>query len=99
MGPRALRIVVPLVFLCNACVLLLVTFLFYPGIADALVSLEENLGWSTPSFWDLRLVLKIVRVIFAIVGFLLLFFGIGSFFWLRRIVPAHPDQSNQSGDA
>src|SRR5512136_1400267 len=99
MGSRALRMAVPLAFFCNACVFLLVVFLFYPSIVDALVSLEEQMGWSGPSFWDLRLVLKIVRVVFAIVGFLLLFFGAVSFFWLRRIVPGHPDQSNQSGAA
>ena len=99
MSSRALKIVVPLMFFCNACVFLLVTFLFYPSIADALVGLEDTLGWPTPSFWDLRLVLKIVRVMFAAVGFLLLFFGIVSFFWLRRIVPGRPDQSNQSGAA
>jgi hypothetical protein len=99
MGSRALRLVVPLAFFCNACVFLLVVFLFYPSIVDALVSLEEDIGWPTPSFWDLRLVLKIVRVVFAIVGILLLLFGAASFFWLRRVVPVHPDQSNQSGAA
>lgn len=81
-----------LVFFVNGCIFLLVSLVFYYDITRLLTSVDEQAGWDTPSFWDLALVLRIVRVIFVVVGGLLISFGIGAtVLWLRR--PSSVDSS------
>ncbi len=64
-------------------VFLLVSTVFYPPITQLLGNIQENAGESIPSFWNLSLVLKFVRVIFLIVGVFLTLFGIGMF-WVKK---------------
>ncbi len=64
-------------------VFLLVGTIFYPAISRWLLDLQGQTTCTAPSFWDLPLVLKVVRVIFIIVGAFLVAFGIG-LIWLRR---------------
>lgn len=81
-----------LVSFFNGCLFLLVSLVFYSDITRLLTSADEQAGWDTPSFWDLALVLRIVRVIFIVVGGLLISFGIGAtVLWLKR--PASGDTS------
>jgi len=63
---------------------ILVSTVFYPLISDYLINLQSELSWNTPDFWDITVVLKIVRVIFLIVGIFLTCFGIGLFWWKRN---------------
>jgi hypothetical protein len=77
-----------LVSFFNGCLFLLVSLVFYSDITRLLTSVDEQAGWDTPSFWDLALVLRIVRVIFIVVGGLLVSFGIGAtVLWLKRPPP------------
>lgn len=81
-----------LVFFFNGCLFLLISLVFYSDITRLLTSVDEQAGWDTPSFWDLALVLRMVRVIFVVVGGLLISFGIGAaVLWLRR--PSSGDTS------
>lgn len=80
---RVIKVIGPLLFLCNGCVFLLVSLILWPGVVRALCTVQENIGWNPP-FWDLLLVLKIVRVIFAVTGAFLVFFAAIVFFLLKR---------------
>jgi hypothetical protein len=83
-----MKAVYALVFFLNGCVFLLISLVFYSDITGLLASADEQLGWDSPSFWDLALVLRIVRVIFIVVGGLLISFGVGAtVLWLRRPSP------------
>jgi hypothetical protein len=83
-----------LVFFFNGGLFLLISLVFYSDITGLLTSVDERAGWDTPSFWDLALVLRIVRVIFVVVGGLLVSFGIGAtVLWLRR--PSSGDTSGR----
>ena len=73
-----MKLIYALVFFCNGCIFLLVSLVFYPDITRLLTNADEQTGWDTPSFWDLALVLRIVRVIFIVVGGLLISFGVGA---------------------
>jgi hypothetical protein len=81
-----------LVTFFNGCLFLLVSLVFYSDITRLLTSVDKQAGWDIPSFWDLALVLRIVRVIFIVVGGLLISFGIGAtVLWLKR--PSSDDSS------
>ncbi len=62
---------------------LLVSTVFYPAIADSLNSARAQMGDRYPDFWDLPRILSIVRIIFLIVGSLLIICGV-AFYWLKR---------------
>ena len=80
-----MKLIYALVFFCQGCIFLLISLVFYSDITGLLTSVDERAGWDTPSFWDLALVLKIVRVIFIVVGSLLISFGVGAtVLWLTR---------------
>lgn len=71
-------------FVVMGVLFILVSTVFYPLISDYLINLQSELSWNTPDFWDITVVLKIVRVIFLIVGIFLTCFGIGLFWWKRN---------------
>lgn len=62
---------------------LLISTFFYKPVSEYLISLQSQHNLNTPQFWDLSLVLKIVRIIFIIVGTFLTLFGI-AFFWIKN---------------
>jgi hypothetical protein len=71
----------PLIFCINGLIFLLIGTIFYPPISQWLI----NMQGSVPDFWNLPLILGIVRIIFIIVGGFLFAFGIGLLiFKLRR---------------
>jgi hypothetical protein len=74
----------PIVFIINGCLFLLISTIFYHPITDALIALQEQSTIATPGFWDLRIVLKFVKVIFICVGAFLTCFGIGMFLMKKR---------------
>lgn len=77
-----MKILIPLIFIAMGCLFLLISTIFYPSITQSLLDLESRSSMSVPPWWDLTLVLKIVRVIFIIVGSFITVFGIG-LFWMR----------------
>ncbi|MBM4444914.1 MAG: spore germination protein [Chloroflexi bacterium] len=92
------KLIYALAFLCNGCIFLLVSLVFYSEISGLLTSADERVGWDTPSFWDLALVLRIVRVIFIVVGGLLTAFGVGAaVLWLKR--PGRGDSGSPGSGA
>jgi hypothetical protein len=78
-----LKILVAALFISMGCLFLLVSTIFYPDTARILLSWEARIG--TPDFWNLTVVLNIVRIIFIIVGFFLTIFGIASL-WLKKFI-------------
>ncbi len=70
-------------FCTTGAAFLLIGTVLYPAITGWLLDLQGQTTWTAPSFWYLPLVLKVVRVIFIIVGAFLVAFGIG-LIWLRR---------------
>ena len=71
-------------FFCTMGIFFLLTAtIFYPAVSSWLLDVQGQSPWTAPAFWDLPLVLKIVRVIFIIVGAFLVAFGIG-LLWLKR---------------
>jgi hypothetical protein len=59
------------------------SIVFYSSVAQLLLNLESQTDLNAPSFWDLSWILRVVRIIFIIVGMLLTCFGIG-LFWKRK---------------
>jgi hypothetical protein len=88
------KIVFPLAFILMGAVFLLVTTVFYPWIVELLGGLEARAGQAVPEFWNLSLILPIVRVIFLIVGAFLTVLGI-AFFWIRFRPDSHAAYSKQ----
>jgi hypothetical protein len=80
-----MQIAVSLLFVLTGGLFLLISTVFYPAIVQILNHLETRIA-ATPAFWDLSFVLRIVRVIFLLVGVFLTGFGI-AMFWLRRHWP------------
>jgi hypothetical protein len=76
------KILFPALFICMGCLFLLVSTIFYSDITWYLLNLQEKIV--TPSFWNLSVVLSIVRIIFIIVGIFLTCFGIGLFGMRRK---------------
>jgi hypothetical protein len=77
-----LKILFPLSFIVMGGVFLLVSTAFYPSITDLLVGIQAGAGGAAPDFWNLSLILPVVRVIFLIVGGFLTVLGI-AFFWVK----------------
>jgi hypothetical protein len=77
-----LQILIPVLFLVNGSVFLLVGTVWYPDIVRLLIKMQEQSSWAPP-FWDLLWVLGIVRIIFIIVGIFLIAFGIG-LVWFKK---------------
>ena len=73
----------PLLFILMGCLFLLISLIFFPSITQVLIDLQGEMNLTTPSFWDTSTVLKIVRIIFIIVGVFLTVFGI-AFYWAKR---------------
>jgi hypothetical protein len=78
-----MKIFFPLIFIIMGGVFLLVSTVLYPSITGILIGLQAQSGRAVPEFWDLPLVLGIVRIIFLIVGAFLAVLGI-AFFWIKR---------------
>lgn len=90
---RRMRLIYAVAFFCQGCIFLLVSLVFYSDITRLLIDADDQAGWDTPSFWDLALVLWVVRAIFILVGSLLVCFGVGAaVLWLKR-----PSDGNASG--
>ncbi len=62
---------------------LLVSTVFYPSITELLSRMQVQAGRNIPEFWNLSLVLRIVRVIFLIVGAFLVVLGF-TFIWIKK---------------
>ena len=77
-GYKHMKILIPVLFVVMGGVFLLVSTALYPEITRLLLNLEQGAG--APAWWNLAAVLKIVRVIFFIVGFFLAVFGVALFF-------------------
>jgi hypothetical protein len=77
-----MRIVYLALFLVMGIAFILVSTVFYPAITDSLNSTRVQMGDRFPDFWDLPLVLSIVRIIFLIAGSLIIVSGI-AFYWLK----------------
>jgi uncharacterized BrkB/YihY/UPF0761 family membrane protein len=75
MGKRNMNTLVALLFVLMGALFLLISTVFYPVITSSLIKIGEHTG-GYPSFWNLVVVLKIVRVIFCVVGGFLAVFGI-----------------------
>jgi hypothetical protein len=71
-----LNIILPVLFILNGCIFLLVSTVFYPAITRALLDIQGQSTLAMPDFWDLSSVLGIVRIILIIVGVFLTGFGI-----------------------
>jgi hypothetical protein len=74
----------PSMFIFMGAVFLLVGTVFYPSITELMVGLQTQAGFTALEFWNLSLILGIVRVIFLIVGSFLMVLGIvfiGGKFW------------------
>jgi len=78
-----MKLFFPLIFIFMGVVFLLVGSAFYPSITELLGRFQAQAGWNIPDFWNLSLVLRIVRVIFLIVGAFLIALGI-AFFWIKK---------------
>lgn len=72
----------PLPFIIIGVFFLLISIICYSSIAQLLLNLESQTDLNALS-WDLSWVLKVVRIIFIIVGIFLTGFGIG-LFWKRK---------------
>ena len=66
--------VIALVFILTGALFLLVSTVFHPAITSYLLRMGEQT--SAPPFWNLSIVLNIVRVIFLVTGGFLEVFGI-----------------------
>ena len=73
-----MKILIPVLFVVMGGVFLLVSTVWYPEISRLLLNMEQSAG--APARWNLAAVLKIIRVIFFIVGFFLAVFGVAIFF-------------------
>jgi hypothetical protein len=71
--------IIPALFIFMGLTFLLVSTVFYPSITQLLESVQGLNSKSIPDFWDLSWVLKIVKIIFLIVGVFLIIFGIAAF--------------------
>ncbi len=91
---RRMRLIYAAAFFCQGCIFLLVSLVFYSDITRLLLDADDQAGWDTPSFWDLALVLWVVRAIFILVGSLLVCFGVGAAV-LRVKRPSDGDASGQ----
>ncbi len=80
-----MQIAVSLLFVLTGGLFLLISTVFYPAVVQMLSHLETRIA-ATPDFWDLSFVLRIVRVIFFLVGIFITGFGV-ALFWLRRNWP------------
>ncbi len=78
-----MKILFPLVFIFMGGIFILVSTIFYPSITEGVISLQAQNDWIIPEFWNLPLVLRIVRVIFLLVGAILIASGI-VFFWIKK---------------
>jgi hypothetical protein len=79
-----MKFLFPSMFIFMGAVFLLVGTVFYPSITELMVDLQTQAGFTAPEFWNLSLILGIVRVIFLIVGSFLTVLGIvfiGGKFW------------------
>ena len=78
-----MKIFFPFLFIVMGAVFLLVSTAIYPSITELLGRLQAQAGQNIPEFWNLSLILGIVRVLFLIVGAFLVILGI-SFFWIKK---------------
>jgi|WetSurMetagenome_2_1015567.scaffolds.fasta_scaffold131256_2 hypothetical protein len=79
----------PIVFIINGCLFLLISTIFFHPITDALIGIQKQSTIATPGFWDLSIVLKFVKVIFVCVGVFLTCFGIGMFLMKKHWIYPH----------
>jgi hypothetical protein len=70
-------------FISMGCLFLLLSTIFYSDTTRYLLAWQDKIG--TPEFWNLTVVLSIVRIIFVIVGIFLTIFGIASL-WLKKFI-------------
>ena len=80
-----MQIAVSLLFVLTGGLFLLISTVLFPAVGHVLSHLETRTA-AVPAFWDLSFVLRIIRVIFILVGIFLIGFGI-AIFWLRKHWP------------
>ncbi len=76
--------IIAVALLAMGALFLLVSTVFFPVITGLLLDLQQQMDMAAPPFWDLLQVLGIVRVIFILVGIILVAAGIVFLFLWKR---------------
>lgn len=79
-----MKYIYSLPFILMGVLFLVISTVFYMPLREFLLNLQSQSNLNAPQFWDLSLVLTIVRIIFIIVGAFLTLFGIAIFLIKNR---------------